>query len=917
MPNPSPANDTVLNVTFDKIDQDYRFLLECFREVLQKLNAPELARLVPMPGAPEIPVDADPVDSDREMHALSIVFQLLNLVEENASAQARRVRESREGLLREPGLWGQNLRQLLQSGETGPSIAARLRDVHVEPVLTAHPTEAKRPTVLQIHRAIYLLLVQLENNMWTPSEREELRDQIKAHLERLLRTGEIFLDKPGIYSELDNIMYYLREVFPPTLAKLDARLRMSWRDAGLDPVLLCSPDAYPRLSFGNWVGGDRDGHPLVTADVTRHTLGQLRETAVRVLRDALQALVQRLSLSEALQPAPSLLVSAINRMKTAYGPDAEVILARNRMEPWRQFVSLMIARLDRRDQPGGYRYAREMKEDLLVLRQSLYEVSAFRLSDHDVFPVERLLQVFGFHLAALDVRQNSAFHEKAIGQLLKAAGHENWEYGSWPEERRLAFLEAELRSSRPFTTPRTSVGPEAEAVRSCYQVLVEHVDQFGTDGIGSLIVSMTRSLSDLLAVYLLAREVGLARLNEEGLYCLLPVVPLFETIEDLQNAPAILKAFASHPVTRRSYAMMQTGRTTPVQQVMVGYSDSNKDGGYLASQWNLNRAQSALAQAAAECGIRVCFFHGRGGTPSRGAGPTHRFLEALPHDSLTGDFRMTEQGETIAQKYANQITATYNLELLLAGVTATTIKHGHTAPEHPRYFEAMERLAATSQQAYRELVEGEGFIQFWSEATPIDALEHSTIGSRPARRTGRRSLEDLRAIPWVFSWNQARFYVPGWFGLGAALGRLEKESPDLFQVVEENAGRWPILRNALYNVETSHASASPELMWQYAQLVKDEALRKRYYELLTAEYRALEQMIDRLFKAPREARRPRMIKTLRLRDAGLQRLHRHQIALLSEWRAARAANQDKESARLLPSLLLSVNAIAAGLRTTG
>jgi len=229
----------------------------------------------------------------------------------------------------------------------------------------------------------------------------------------------------------------------------------------------------------------------------------------------------------------------------------------------------------------------------------------------------------------------------------------------------------------------------------------------------------------------------------------------------------------------------------------------------------------------------------------------------------------------------------------------------------------MERLAATSQQAYRELVEGEGFIQFWSEATPIDALEHSTIGSRPARRTGRRSLEDLRAIPWVFSWNQARFYVPGWFGLGAALGRLEKESPDLFQVVEENAGRWPILRNALYNVETSHASASPELMWQYAQLVKDEALRKRYYELLTAEYRALEQMIDRLFKAPREARRPRMIKTLRLRDAGLQRLHRHQIALLSEWRAARAANQEKESARLLPSLLLSVNAIAAGLRTTG
>ncbi|MBI1289881.1 phosphoenolpyruvate carboxylase [bacterium] len=917
MPSNRPGSDSILDVTFGKIDEDYRFLLECFREVLQELHNPELADLVPIPGEDTAPLGGAPVDSDREMHALSIVFQLLNLVEENASAQARRIRESNEGILREPGLWGQNLRQLLQGGETGASIAAMLRQIHVEPVLTAHPTEAKRPTVLQIHRAIYLVLVQLENNMWTPAERAELRDQLKGHLERLLRTGEIFLDKPGIYSELDNIMYYLREVFPAALARLDTRLRQSWIEAGLDPALISVPESYPRLSFGNWVGGDRDGHPLVTAEVTRNTLSQLRETAIKVVRDALQTLVQRLSLSAVLQPAPSILTTGIERLAGLYGPEAAAVIARNRMEPWRQYTSLLIARLDRRDQPGGYRHARELREDLVVLRKSLYEVSANNLAAQDVFPVERILHVFGFHLAALDVRQNSAFHEKALSQFLQASGREDWDYAAWPEEKRLAFLGGELRSSRPFTTPRTTVGPEAEAVRSCYQVLCDHVDHFGTEGLGSLIVSMTRSLSDLLVVYLLAREVGLARLGKDGLYCLLPVVPLFETIEDLQNAPEILKAFATHEVTRRSYAAMQTGTGKPVQQVMVGYSDSNKDGGYLASQWNLNRAQAALAKAAEECGIKVCFFHGRGGTPSRGAGPTHRFLEALPHDSLTGDFRMTEQGETIAQKYANQITATYNLELLLAGVAATTIKHGQSVPEHPRYHETMMRLAATSQQAYRDLVEGEGFIQFWAAATPIDALEHSTIGSRPARRTGRRSLEDLRAIPWVFSWNQARYYVPGWFGLGTALARLGKEDAALFAVVEENASRWPILRNALYNVETSHASASPELMWEYAQLVDDGALRQRYYDLLMTEYRALEQMIDHLFHAPREKRRPRMIKTLRLREAGLQRLHRHQIALLKDWRTARANNADAEASRLLPSLLLSVNAIAAGLRTTG
>jgi phosphoenolpyruvate carboxylase len=409
----------------------------------------------------------------------------------------------------------------------------------------------------------------------------------------------------------------------------------------------------------------------------------------------------------------------------------------------------------------------------------------------------------------------------------------------------------------------------------------------------------------------------LARLGPDGLYCVLPVVPLFETIDDLERAPGILRDFVRHPVSQRSYRQNQPSRQRPVQQVMVGYSDSNKDGGYLASQWNLNKAQEALANTARETGISICFFHGRGGTPSRGAGPTHRFLEALPHQSLMGHFRMTEQGETIAQKYANQITAVYNLELLVAGVTSTSLRHRGPAEEHAAYRGIMDRLSGYSQEAYRRLVTGDGFINFWSQATPIDALEHSTIGSRPARRTGRRTLEDLRAIPWVFSWNQARFYLPGWFGLGAALVRLQREHPEEFAIVEENVSRWPILRNALYNAETSLASASSELMGDYSQLVPEAGLRDRYMGIIREEFEALGAMLNHLFKAPRERRRPRMIKTVMVRDAGLQRLHRHQIRLLTEWRAARANGNDREAGRLLPSVLLSVNAIAAGLRTTG
>jgi phosphoenolpyruvate carboxylase len=910
--------DFVLPHTFSKIDDDYQFFLECFREVLREVKEPALAAVVPSPfeeESDEMREARERVDIAREMHVLSITFQLLNLVEENAAAQTRRLRETSEGLLHEPGLWGQNFRQLQKAGFNAQQIAAKMREVRVEPVLTAHPTEAKRPTVLQIHRALYLLLVQLENQMWTPLEREEMKRQIKGHLERLLRTGEIMYQKPDVSSELENILYYLREVFPAILSKLDLRLRESWIEAGFDPSMMEDPEAFPSLRFGDWVGGDRDGHPLVTADVTRQTLARLRDTAVGVVMAQLRTMVERLSLSNELQQPPASLLHAIERLRGELGHLGLEAVSRNPREPWRQFVSLLINKLQRHGFPEGYKRKAELIEDLALLRRSLIEVDARRIAEMDVVPVERILMVFGFHLAALDVRQNSRFHDRAVGQLLQAAGFADCDFENWSEEKRLAFLNKELESPRPFTTKKTPVAPEAQAVLDCYRVLSDHIDQYGTEGLGSLIISMTRSLSDLLVVYLLAREVGLSRLGKEGLECVLPVVPLFETIDDLKNAPEILGAFLSHPVTQRSHAFF--ARKKPVQQVMLGYSDSNKDGGYLASQWNLNRAQSALASEAKKHGVDLCFFHGRGGTPSRGAGPTHRFLEALPHGSLSGHFRMTEQGETIAQKYANAITATYNLELLLAGVTSMSLRHSVDAPQDPKYLPLMERLTKLSQESYQSLVVMPDFLTYWAQATPIDALEQSSIGSRPARRTGKRSLEDLRAIPWVFSWNQSRHYLPGWYGLGSALAKLQEESPADFRLLGEKATVWPILRNTLYNVETSLASANLNLMWDYAQLVEQEEIRDRFYNHIAGEYRTTERIIDALFNASRYERRPRMIKTVRLRDAGLRRLHAHQVRLLKEWRAAKAAGDREAEERLLPSVLLSVNAIASGLRTTG
>ncbi len=922
-----PRQDNLLPHTFSKIDEDYRFLLECLREVLEELDEEDLARIIPLPESPEIAAPPGPGESERdrayspdiakEMHIFSVVFHLLNMVEENSAAQTRRLRESEEGISREPGLWGQNLRQLREAGFTEETIAGLLPEVHVEPVLTAHPTEAKRPVVLQIHRHLYLLLVQLENQMWTPSERREIRRQIKAHLERLLRTGEIFLIKPDVDSELENVLYYLEEAFPEVLNKLDLRLRHSWEEAGLDPAVLADPAAYPRLSFGSWVGGDRDGHPLVTAEVTRETLAKMRHHAFNVMERQLLRLEERLSLSSELQQPPALLRDAIRKLRVEQGEEGTAVTRPHLLEPWRQYVALLLLKLHRAraNDPKGYRIREELAADLELLRHSVQQVGACLLAETDVVPAERVLMVFGFHLAVLDIRQNSAFHDKAVTQLLQAAGHEDCRFDKWPEEKRLAFLNEELKSPRPFATRKTPVGKEAEAVRSCYRILSDNFDLNGGEGLGSLIVSMTRSLSDLLAVYLLAREVGLSRLGKDGLFCVLPVVPLFETIEDLEASPQVLEEFITHPVTQRSY--LRHGGPRPVQQVMVGYSDSNKDGGYLASQWSLYRAQSKMAETAARHDVDLCFFHGRGGTPSRGAGPTHRFLEALPHGSLSGHFRMTEQGETIAQKYANQITATFNLELLQAGVTATTLKHRRRAPHDSALHGSLKLLTQYSLEAYQSLLKTGDFLRYWEEATPVDALEASAIGSRPARRTGKRNLDDLRAIPWVFSWNQSRHYLPGWYGLGTGLRRLRENRPEDYDRLQENTTRWPILRNSVYNVETSLASADLDLMWEYASLVRDASIRESIYNRIAEEYRTTGWEIDNLFDAPREQRRPRMIKTLRLRDAGLRRLHLLQVDLLREWRKHRRARNIAQANELTPKVLLSVNAIASGLRTTG
>ncbi|WP_240655344.1 phosphoenolpyruvate carboxylase [Flammeovirga pectinis] len=908
--------------------RDLEFLLECLYEVLMENGEEEMANAIPWIN--ETTPELKKFD-EKYMQLYSIVFQLLNMVEVNGAVQARRTKENDNGLASVKGLWGERLQNLKDKGYSEKDIAELLPQVMVEPVLTAHPTEAKRSTVLEHHRTLYLLLVQRENSMYTGIEQRSINAKIKLILDTLWRTGEIFVEKPDVASERRNAIHYLTNVFPEVLPILDQRFQQAWGEVGFDKDLIRKVDSRPRVSFGNWVGGDRDGHPLVTHEITDETLGILRLNAFVLVRRSLFNLVKKLSVSCDIENAPEALKARIKSMAEELGERGQDALDRNVGEAFRQFVNLCLAKLpvevkrehavELQESEFRYRFSVELKSDLELLQATLIEFGAKRLAYSYVNDALRVLDTFGFHLARLDVRQNSDFHDKAISQLLTAASLDGESFLTWSEEKRVAFMNNELLSNRPFTHPSVKLPNEANAVISTYRVLAKYIKNYGSSGIGALIISMTRSVSDLVAVYLLAREAGLMEQTPEGLVCRLPVVPLFETIEDLEVSPQVMQSFLDHPITRRSLEYQKTlnGDKRLTQMVMVGYSDSNKDGGILASQWSLHHAESRLAEVGENRDIAINFFHGKGGTISRGAGPAHWFIQSLPHGGVNGNMRLTEQGETIEQKYANKMNASYNMELLLAGTVANTTSDILGSKEKHPIEDVVAWMAHESRDFYASLLEDPNFITFYGEATPIDAIESSRIGSRPARRTGRRTLADLRAIPWVFSWSQARFNMTSWYGVGYTLEKLSKERPADFAKLKELMQTDPLIRYVFTNVDTSLEATDESVMKEYAAMVKDKDVREDILEKLTSELARTRKMMDSILRTSFAERRSNHYYSSFIRAEALSPLHKTQIRLLKKWRKMKADEKStpEEVEAVLFQLLTSINAIASALRATG
>ncbi len=906
--------------------EDLEFLLEALKEVLIENGEEEMAYQIPWIN--DTPEFDEQKFTLKHIQLYSIVFQLVNTVEVNGAVQSRRKKES-EKLDSVHGLWASALTQLQKLNVPEQEIVKRLPDMRVEPVLTAHPTEAKRGTVLEHHRDLYVSMVMKENSMYTANELKNIRQNIKFSLYRLWKTGEIFIEKPDIDSELRNIMHYLTNVFPEVIPVVDRRMLQAWEDKGYDLEKVLRDGAFPRIRFGNWVGGDRDGHPLVTAEVTANALKTMRLNAFVVVRRALMKLIKNISFALELDEAYDPMKMRINQLVAELGDRGLDALLRNKGEAFRQYLNLMVTKLPLDTKrghatrisefKGSYVYKSELIKDLKLLKEALLHYGAKTIAYYDVNDAIRIVSTFGFHLAALDIRQNSDFHDNAITQLMIAAGMSGEEYINWDADKKREFLNKELESSRPFTHSNMEIGPNAKAVTEVYKVVEKHVSNYGVDGIGSFIVSMTRSVEDLLGVYLLARETGLTKKTEDGVVCVVPVVPLLETIEDLQAGPEILSAFLSHPFTQRSlrYQKEQKKEKYLVQQVMVGYSDSNKDGGILASQWNLYKAQSELQKVGEEFGVKIRFFHGKGGSISRGAGPTHYFIQALPHSTVSGDMRLTEQGETIEQKYANKINAAYNLELLTASTMSKTISSQFTEKKPHPLADILDELAAESKKVYSALLNEPGFIPYFREATPIDAIENSKIGSRPSRRKGMNSLDDLRAIPWVFSWSQSRYNMTSWYGLGTTLLNFKDRDPEGFAKLKEATKTDPFIRYVLTNVDTSLAATDLEIMNQYASLVTDKEIKEKFLGLFSSELEKVRKALDLLLEKGIEERRVQHYYSNVLRASTMKSLHFKQVALLKKWREEKFAGDTENAEKTLIHLLTTINAIAGAMRNTG
>ena len=842
-------------------------------------------------------------DAETLVRSFTNYFQLINLAEDSERIRRLRAREMggmqpRRGSLRE------SIALLKERGVDAQRLAEIINTAQVRLVLTAHPTEARRRTIIAKLARIFGALRDLDERSLLEEEERRLHRLLSHTIEEVWYSEEIRTSKLTVLDEVHTSLVYLLSTFVEVLPRLYRDLEDALAEFYPEAAIAVPPFLIP----GTWIGGDRDGNPNVTAAVTLQALGTMRAGALSMLDDKLLELAGRLSIAETISGRAPDLEPLIGSLASRFPETAKKLRLVNAGEPYRQAVSLIRERLRAAaaDQPDGYPNSAALLSDLRTIDRSLREQGAAAIADGDLHDLIRNVEVFGFHLAIMDIRQHARRHESALAEVFAVSGVES-DFQSRSEAERVDLLAREIDNPRPLI-PRdleTLAGDTAEVVRT-FLAVRDAISGHYQGAIETYVISGAETASDVLAVLLLMKETGLA--EPGGANARLSIAPLFEQEQGLRDASATMNALLGIPSYR--HALASRG---DAQEVMIGYSDSNKEIGFLGSAWALYRAQTDLTACFEAAGVRHTFFHGRGGAIGRGGGPTNVAILSQPAGTVAGRVKLTEQGEVIASRYATAPVAHRELELVASATLASVVDvlPGPPQEELVRFREAMDVMSAAAIDAYRDLVYGDSdFVRFFEEATPIAEISRLQIGSRPARRQQNRRIEDLRAIPWVFSWTQSRFLLPGWYGLGTGLelGR-QRFGLDVLQSMER---QWPFFAATIGNAEMALAKSDLDIAERYVRLVPDESIRARIWDRIEREHQRSTQEVLLLTGQHRLLDRdPVLRRSIDRRNPYVDPLSFVQVELLRRIRAGTVSDTTYRT------ILRTINGIAAGLKSTG
>jgi phosphoenolpyruvate carboxylase len=855
----------------------------------------------------------DPETRLNVIRAFAIYFQLVNIAEQNHRIRRKREYDRSSGETIQPESIESAIVQLKDKNISPNQVQEIINDLSLELIITAHPTEAMRRTVLDIHHRIAQQLSELDSPLLTGRERDVLRNKLMNEVLTLWQSDELRSRKPTVIDEVRNGLYYFDETLFDVLPDVHQEL------------YYCLQKHFPEhswsvpvfLRFGSWIGGDRDGNPAVTAQFTWETLVMHRQLVQLKYEAELRNLIEQLSFSTHLVKITPELLASIQADQEAIPLSHKEGFWRNENEPYRQKLSLMLAKLQsisQADSSVRYQSSVEMVEDLKVIERSLRHHFADYTADTVVLRLIRQVELFGFHLATLDVRQHSREHEAAINEILAKVRITD-SYENLSEENKIKLLTQLLQDPRPLSSAFVQYTESTTECLAVFHTIFSAKQEFGERCIINYLVSMTQGASDLLEVLVLAKEAGLYRHEEDGsVTCRIQAVPLFETIEDLHEAADIMQTLFHNPAYMYSVHSFEG-----LQEIMLGYSDSNKDGGALTANWELYQAQRNIFGMAKDYQVKIKFFHGRGGSLGRGGGPLNRSIMAQPVETIVGGVKITEQGEVLSSRYALQDIAYRSLEQATSALILA-ISHSMTVERHANedyWEEAMLDISNHALTSYQDLIfRDTDFLTFFSQSTPLPEIGELKIGSRPSRRKNSNRFEDLRAIPWVFAWTQSRYLLPAWFASGAGLQAYYNEDPSMLKELQEMYQAWPFFKATIDNLQMALAKADLTIAKEYASLVNDMEIQQRIFNWISKEYRTTCDLVLKITQQQEVLDHiPVIQESIRLRNPYVDPLSFLQVQLLSEWRDR--DDTEKDDPDLLRQVLLTINGIAAGLRNTG